>query len=198
MLGCALPNPYLPPSNHNNPINRKAYSMITMKPGRIAARDRRKAAIHEAGLMIIGGHIGLGSINAWLEKTSNPGLFDKFWVGHTRFSNFDRKMPRKKIALFAVAGAVAECCWQRYTFQDTCGDDFWWGEDAMSASDWAASGCEPGNPTRQLFKTIETAFSLLDREAGLLWPALTSEARHLIVDSRETDIYRGPAPAKGD
>ena len=172
-----------------------------MKPARIAARDRRNSAIHEAGHVTIGRHIGLAAICAWLEKTPSPGSYDKLWVGHTRYTSSSilvGKMPRKKLPLFAVAGAVAEFCWQQVTFDETLGDECWHDVDTMSESDWAGCGCAPGNPTRQLFKTVETVFALLDREAGALWPALLSEARRLIVDSRETSVYRGPAPAKGD
>jgi hypothetical protein len=171
-----------------------------MKPVRIAARDRRNTAIHEAGHVTIGRHVGLKAVSAWLEETSNPGPYDKLWVGKMRYLSptiFGGKLPRKKLALVAVAGAVADCCWQKYTFEDSYDDDFWLDEDAMSESDWLGCGCDPGNPTRQLFKTIETVFSLLDREAGALWPALLSESRRLIEGSRETSVYQRPALANG-
>jgi hypothetical protein len=32
-------------------------------------------------------------------------------------------MPRKKLAMFAVAGAVAEICWQHVAFDESLDDD---------------------------------------------------------------------------
>ena len=66
----------------------------------------------------------------------------------------------------------------------------------MSGADWAGCGCTPGRPTRQLFKTIEEAFTLLDRESEL-WLKLLEEARCLIVDSRQVGRSMMPTPAKG-
>lgn len=170
---------------------------MLLKPGRVAARDRRYAAIHEAGHVVIGRHIGLRGVRAWLEKTSNPEpLFDKFWIGKTQYikpSALGETMSRKKLALFAVAGAVAERCWNKYTFEDSCGDEFWLDENVMSESDWLGCDCDPGNPTRKVFEAIEAAFSLLERNAGALWPALMSEARRLIVDSRSSSFRAGLA-----
>ena len=159
---------------------------MILKQTRIVARDRRMAAIHEAGHVTIGRHIGLIGISARLEKVQKPDvLFDKAWIGQTQYidpSLLHRTIPSKRMAMFAVAGAVAECCWRGNSFHDLNWDD----PDAMSASDWAGCGCEPGNPTRQFFRTIEVASFLLDRETGALWPTLLSEARRLIVESRET------------
>jgi hypothetical protein len=155
-----------------------------MKPIRISARDRRVAAIHEAGHVTIGRHIGLVSISARLEKVSNPGIDDKFWIGHTQFFRPLPPLPRKTMAMFSVAGAVAECCWKKYTFDSSIDDGLWFASEVMSASDWEGCGCTPGKPTQQLFKIIEATFALLDREQGSLWPRLLSEARHLIERNR--------------
>lgn len=153
---------------------------------RLSARDRRIAAIHEAGHVTMARHVGLAVVSAWLEETSNPGNYDKLWIGHTRYfspSISEKKMSRRKLAMFAVAGAVGEFCWQRETFDETL--DMWLEEKAMSETDWAACACEPGNPSPQLLIIIKTVFSLFDREAGELWPTVMIEARSLMKYSRD-------------
>jgi len=84
--------------------------------------------------------------------------------------------------MFAVAGAVAECCWDREEFDDV----MWLDPDAMSESDWAGCGCEPGEPSSKILNIIEDVFSLFNREAGELWPAVAIEARSLIKNSRDS------------
>jgi hypothetical protein len=47
-------------------------------------------------------------------------------TGHTRYlspQTLNQKMPRKKLAMFAVAGAVAEICWQHVAFDESLDDD---------------------------------------------------------------------------
>jgi hypothetical protein len=50
-------------------------------PSRIMARDRRRAAIHEAGHVAIGRHIGLHVVFARLEKVSSPARMKNFGWG---------------------------------------------------------------------------------------------------------------------
>jgi hypothetical protein len=157
-----------------------------IKPERMAAKDRRRAAIHEAGHVTIGRYIGLKAVSALLVKVEGGGLCEKHWIGHTRYLSpqiLNQKTPRKKLAMFSVAGAVAEFCWQHDTFEETLDYDAWSDENVMSSTDWAGCDCSPGRPTRQLFRTIEATFALLDRK-GELWAELLKEARLLIVMSR--------------
>lgn len=157
-----------------NPYSRK----------RIAARDRRIAAIHEAGHVTMARHVGLTDVSAWLEETRDPGEYDKLWIGHTRYpSPSISRISRRKLAMFAVAGTVAELCWQRETFAETLDFDMWLEPETMSESDWAGCDCEPGNPSPQLLKIIKTVFLLFDREAGKLWPDVVSEARSQMKNS---------------
>jgi hypothetical protein len=77
---------------------------------RIAARDRRMVAIHEAGHVTVARHVGWVGVSAWLEKTPDPGICEKLWIGHTRYlspSIINKKIYNKNIDMFAVAGAVA-------------------------------------------------------------------------------------------
>jgi hypothetical protein len=56
-----------------------------LTPKRIFIRDRRMAAIHEAGHVIMGRHIGLAVTTAWLENTMSLGADEKLWTGHTKY-----------------------------------------------------------------------------------------------------------------
>jgi hypothetical protein len=132
-------------------------------------------------------HVGLTDVFAWLEEIQDPGNHDKLWIGHTKYlspSILKKKISHRKITMFAVAGAVAECCWQHETFDETLDFDMWYEPEVMSESDWASCDCEPGNPSSQLLNIIKKVFSLFDREAGELWPSVVIEARRLIVNSR--------------
>jgi hypothetical protein len=159
----------------------------TISPQRIAAKDRRVSAIHEAGHVTMARHIGLQCVSASLQKVSGQVdlIEQKLWVGQTRYLRpeaLGKKLSYRKRAMFAVAGAVAECCWRRESFDEAY--EGWYDEDSMSDSDWAGCNCEPGNPTRRLFQTIEEVFSLFDRGTGKLWPVVLKEARWLIVEGR--------------
>jgi hypothetical protein len=85
--------------------------------------------------------------------------------------------------VLAVAGLIAEACWDGETV-----DDLWdaleLDPEEMSQSDWDLSGCLPGDPPKQFWDAMEQAFDLLNRETGKLWIALLVEARGLIVRSR--------------
>jgi hypothetical protein len=157
---------------------------------RLEARDRRMAAIHEAGHLTMARHVGLQAASASLERIPDASisvLESKFWIGKTRYLPSEiigRKLSDRKRVMFAVAGAVAERCWIAEGFDE----DLWYDPDSMSASDWAGSGCQPGDPTPKLFKAIQATFSLFDRQTGRLWPDVRQEARRLIEGSRRDTI----------
>ena len=91
----------------------------------ISAIDRRRAAIHEAGHVVMARHIGLTNVSAWLEEMPDSAddiLYEKLWIGHTTYLQsgiIGKKLSDKKLAMFAVAGAVSECCWQRNLYDET-------------------------------------------------------------------------------
>jgi hypothetical protein len=157
---------------------------------RLEARDRRMAAIHEAGHVTMARHVGLQAASASLERIPDASisvLDSKFWIGKTRYlppEIIGRKLSYTKRAMFAVAGAVAESCWNYKGFDE----EVWYDPDAMSESDWAGCGCQPGDPTAKVLKLIQATFLLFDREAGKLWPDVRQEARRLIEDSRRDTI----------
>ena len=150
--------------------------MLSLK--RIMARDRRLAAIHEAGHVTSARHLGVLVTSAWLEKNSDSDpLSEKQWTGHSAVS-FGPS--RRTNTMVAVAGAAAEQCWQRQPFEG----DAWYDPDFMSASDWAITGCTPGEPSLELFEVVEDMFSLFEPRTGRLWPELIKEARSLMVRAR--------------
>jgi hypothetical protein len=163
---------------------------MTLDLKRIMARDRRLAAIHEAGHVTMARHLGALFAVAWLEKAAGTAdsdvRFEKLWTGHTNYY-FHKTPSRRKIAMFAVAGAVAEHCWQRISFDDAL--DSWDEPEVMSESDWAGTGCTPGEPSSNLLRIIEHTFSLFDSETGILWPALIKEARWL-MDTRDARTFK--------
>ena len=153
-----------------------------------AATDRRRSAVHEAGHFVVAMHVGIVApeANIW-PVTVSDFRKETTWAGHAQFFNRradgERPSPAEN-ALVAVAGAVAEFAWKRETFFDTCDNGLWHEPDIMSASDWAMTGCQPGEPTDFLFDTIEAAFNLLGAGNGILWADLVKQSRLLIVDSR--------------
>jgi hypothetical protein len=167
-------------------------NLVSVASRRIVAKNRRLAAIHEAGHVGMARRIGLQCVSARLEKTSHPSQFDKLWIGQTRFlppSLVGKIVSERDWAMFGVSGRVAEYCWRRISFDETEADD-WYDDEVMSASDWAACRCDPGNPTDELLETIKIVFSLFDRETGKLWRDLLVDARSLIKMSRNSGEYR--------
>jgi hypothetical protein len=146
----------------------------------ISAWERRLAAIHEAGHFTIGRHLGLLTFNARIEKNPNQSRDEKSWLASTIIL---QSTTLRKNRMVAVAGAVAEFCWKREMFEDT--RDAWEDPLTMSDADWALSGCQPGEPSRQLMRAVESTFELLDPTEGQLWSTLLRKARDIIVDSRE-------------
>jgi hypothetical protein len=145
----------------------------------ISARDRRLAAIHEAGHFTIGRHLGLLAVNARIEKTLSGGPHEKLWIGTTKIQSTTPTKSR----MVAVAGAIAEFCWNGETYEDTRDD--WDNPLTMSDTDWVLSGCKPGDPSRKLMHAIERVFELLHPTKDQLWPTLLRKARSIIVESRD-------------
>jgi hypothetical protein len=141
-------------------------------------------------------HLGIVDLGAEIRKIQPRDFTEKEWVGSFRQLNLEvlpvageraevktRRVPRYKLRLVAVAGAVAEECWQRATLDDVY-EAFWCSPEIMSASDWKFSGCAPGEPSKQLLNAIEEVFNLLNRENGKLWRELLEVSRDLILDNR--------------
>lgn len=147
-------------------------------PKRIQARDRRKAAVHEAGHMVIARHFG-AQAEGWLFRNEDARVSEEnTWVGRMEF--WGAALKPLQLRMIACAGTVAEFCWM--------GEDVWpeyWDDpDAMSATDWRFARCKPGEPDRWCMEAIDRLGVLLSRD-GPLWSELLHRARLLIVDTRD-------------
>ena len=139
-------------------------------------RDRRQAAVHEAGHVVVAGLLGYNPVSAWICLTDSANLlFEKGWCGRVQFwlhgaSDHDRRM-------IGVAGEVATIHWN----EDFVEDCFW--ESDLSESDWDLTGCTPDEPDKRLFDAVREVSVLLARN-GPHWPSLARTARRLICESR--------------
>jgi hypothetical protein len=161
---------------------------VSMKwsPARIAARDRRRVAGHEAGHVVIARHLGGQNAFGRIRPTFAKDLrSDKQWVG-SAICGMDRASYKRRI-MCGVAGAIAEYVlypdpnllpmeqWvMRGEFED--------GElsQMISESDWRAFDCDPDTVSR---KVVTCALRVWELLHGPLRPALLSETRRLIVAS---------------
>jgi hypothetical protein len=148
---------------------------------RQSAKDRRHAAIHEAGHVVMARHLEVHITRVEIHKVEPEDSTEKEWIGSFQF--LTEGVDANKVSLVAVAGIVAEACWTRETFEDLC-DDLEWDPAQMSQSDWDLSGFCADEPSEEFRDALEQSFRLLNRETGKLWGALLKEARRLIVRNR--------------
>lgn len=142
-------------------------SRVLRSKSRFLASNRRSAAVHEAGHVVVAHHLGVSVQRSWIWPATegNP------WRGQT----LRESTSPEKNRLIAVGGPVAVTCW----FDKAPSD---W-RDAMSPSDWRSAGCEPDEPDNLCIAAAKRVERML-RRGGLLWPELIREARAIIVASR--------------
>jgi hypothetical protein len=130
------------------------------------------------------------ALQAEIRKIEPLDISEKEWVGSIRCQA--EGVAASKRRMVAVAGLVAEACWDGEDFYDVR-EFFDLNPERMSQSDWDLSGCLCGEPSKQLLDAMEQVFELLNRERGRLWNALLVEARDLIVRSRrDADLFMHP------
>jgi hypothetical protein len=117
---------------------------LSRKAIRVISRDRRMAAIHEAGHMVVASSFGV-LCQAWIVPVLGSERWQKMWVGQCCFSG--KKPTKQHQRMIAVAGAVAEACWQDRMIWDVADEWDWYDPDVMSESDWRFAGCLVGEPT---------------------------------------------------
>ena len=71
--------------------------------------------------------------------------------------------------MIAVAGAIAEACWQDRMIWDVADEWDWYDPDVMSESDLRSAGCPVGEPSQALFTAIDKVGELLRPDDGRLW-----------------------------
>jgi hypothetical protein len=160
---------------------------VTTRYIRTNARDRRLAAIHEAGHYVAARWRGVKAY-AYIFPAPADQPFEKTWLGQTGAAETTADTDR----LIGVAGAVAEECWLYRNEPSELEQPWFWEEhfedpNAMSRSDWQRAHTRPGNPSDRLMRavrTIHAAFDPRPGRSGHLWPELCSVARELIVHSR--------------
>jgi hypothetical protein len=164
--------------------------LSTARRAEISANDQRRAAIHEAGHFVIAKHLGLSNVQAEIRKIEPQDYTEKEWVGSTWCLTEGADASTR--IMMAVAGAVAEACWDNETFDelDMTLEDF---PEQMSQSDWDMSGCTPGEVSEQFWDAMEQVFELLSRDSGKLWNALLAEADGLIERSQR-DLEQAMLP----
>lgn len=153
---------------------------LKIDPIRLWARDRRLAAVHEAGHAVIervlGVPVGLAYVYLTPDRDLDP-LCCRTWLGRTHYAS--KLANSRQRAMIAVAGAVAELAW----LGEPIDADFWFEPARMSASDWGLAQCDPGNPDDRCIEAIASIEEVLARGASH-WPNLLKEARRLIINSR--------------
>jgi hypothetical protein len=158
---------------------RKPFTQI-----RSWARDRRMSAMHEAGHVVIARMLSIEVEYAYIysveaDEESNL-LYEKTWLGRTRPNWHDvLGADRLQRAMFGVAGAVAEHCWQGFIDDES----LWYEPAIMSESDWERTECVPGVPDENCLEAIYAVAAVLER-GGSHWDDLVSVSRNLIIDSR--------------
>jgi hypothetical protein len=162
---------------------KKSSKVATKKPKRLSkkeieARDKRRAAIHEAGHAIYAHSKGmLLTVEVFPSGTTKPAE-EKTWVGRTSFYGQLRK---KDKAVMSLVGVVAE-------YLDEDPDVDWIAvEDYLEDSGVTLSETDrSGIPTdrRKLIAAIETALDFLRQNKSLFDHVVAALLRRGALDMR--------------
>jgi hypothetical protein len=148
-------------------------------PRRVAARDRRISAIHEAGHVVAAQWRSVAMPMAFIWPSGFDGHEYKSWLG----SMVNDPTTAENSRLIGVAGAIAEHIWLGHADTYICNIALWESEEAcrMSPADWQNTRTTPGKPDRKFMTAVR---SVHKQFAGPLWPEVCRVARALIVRSR--------------
>jgi hypothetical protein len=156
---------------------------MPMSLARKIARDRRDAAVHEAGHLVMARKIqqqeGISRpvVYACIFRVEGTTPRGRTWNGDFKYFPFE---PPPKRAMVGVAGVIAVATWQR-RWRPRCVQSInWETPDTMSTSDWEICGCEPGKPTPELREAVTAVSALLESDTDRLWWTLCVEAHRLI------------------
>jgi hypothetical protein len=146
-----------------------------MNSKRTPARERRLAAVHEAGHVVIARRVGFKIASAWImpndgEEAEHEGT----WTGRVQIESV--RADKFACRMVGVAGSVAEHLWLGGSI-----DDYF--PDTLPEGDWHLTGCDPDQPDDAFMEAIGEVGQLLAR-GGSGWQELITESRWLIVASR--------------
>jgi len=147
---------------------------VTGEVSRIRAKERRLAAVREAGHVIIARRVGFEVVSAWIA----PEAGGRTWIGQIQFKSL-RWADEHARRMVGVAGSVADHLWSGGWIEDYSP------QGSMSESDWQLAGCVQDEPDDLLTDAARDVARLLAR-GGSGWQALIAESRWLIVSSRGT------------
>jgi hypothetical protein len=143
------------------------------------AHDRRDAAVHEAGHMVMTREIWARSfmnepsgLTARIFRVEGGTRRGSTWNGVFGFYPWPDMSLLEK-AMVGVAGVVAVERWRRRSLQDVD-----W--DTMSSVDWEICDCERGKPKAYMLEAISAVSALFVPNNADLWSKLRKEARRLI------------------
>ena len=117
---------------------------------KLESLDRRRVAVHEAGHTVVARELGILEIGATLTRCADSNPTERTWWSGQHRACLDGTPMRAK-TMYAVAGMVAETCWRKETSLDID----WYDPEILSPTDWAAAGCEPGNPSAALCEAVQ-------------------------------------------
>jgi hypothetical protein len=79
-----------------------------MTPERICVRDRRMAAVHEAGHIVTARALGFEVLSAWIGKNEGE-VVERTWIGDVRIAGLEKADDVSR-RMVGVAGSVAAHC----------------------------------------------------------------------------------------
>ncbi len=163
-----------------------------MSDREIQAWERRRAAVHEAGHVLVALHFGAwDSTWAAIWPNPNPGPNDRTWLGCCWFPG----LPPSAMPMLAVAGEVAIEAWD----QSRCKGEFevydaayMFLYDAQSPTDLAPfmdlvegdRDFAVVDAMEQVWDLIRPPSSALVYDGGKMWPDLLKVSRALINEAK--------------
>jgi hypothetical protein len=96
---------------------------------------------------VIAHHVGARVEWAEISRNDPADEGENAWIDRCRFY-WPHRISRSRMAMVAVAGAIAEHVWRDDAdFLENEGEWAWHEEAIMSPTDWDMAGCAPGEPT---------------------------------------------------
>jgi hypothetical protein len=131
---------------------------VRFSPARVEALERRGAAIHEAGHVVIARHVGADVLRASIFRNPDVTPDEVTWVGQATAGG--PHVSRSHMTMIGVAGAISERVWDGEE-EFLRWDDAWTDADIMSPTDWQMAGAEPGEPDEAFMCAVEEVLNLL-------------------------------------